>query len=80
VVVRLGERYLWVDRLCIIQDDERDKLEQMSHMDRVYSLAILTIVNATAYCADDDIPGVKSNTRRTLQHSEVVAGIRYITT
>ena len=46
VVTRLGERYLWVDRLCILVDDEQDKLEQMSNMDLIYSAAVLAIVNA----------------------------------
>jgi len=58
VVTRLGERYLWVDRLCILVDDGQDKLEQMSNMDLIYSAAVLTIVNASACCDNASIPGL----------------------
>ncbi|KAI2779821.1 heterokaryon incompatibility protein-domain-containing protein [Daldinia loculata] len=47
VCQQLGERYLWVDSLCIIQDDREDKDIQISQMDKVYSVAIATIVAAS---------------------------------
>lgn len=40
---RLRIRYLWVDRLCIKQDDEKDWSEQASRMCEVYSRSALTI-------------------------------------
>jgi hypothetical protein len=80
VVTRLGERYLRVDRLCILVDGDQDKLEQMSNMDLIYSAAVLTIVNASARCANASIPGVRQNTRQIHQHSEVIRGVRFITT
>lgn len=42
----LGERYLWVDRLCIVQDDEVSKSRQIRAMDQTYSSAKLTIIAA----------------------------------
>lgn len=42
----IGQTYLWVDCLCIIQDEEEDKLIQMHAMDSVYNSAFLTIVAA----------------------------------
>ncbi|KAF2820547.1 HET-domain-containing protein, partial [Ophiobolus disseminans] len=44
----LGERYLWVDRLCIVQDDVGDggTLSQVGKMDKIYSGAYLTIIAA----------------------------------
>jgi hypothetical protein len=48
VVASIGERYLWADSLCIIQDDEDHKHNQISHMDSIYSEAILTIVSLSA--------------------------------
>lgn len=41
---RLDERYLWVDALCIVQDDESDKQEHLSHMGSIYANAYATIV------------------------------------
>ena len=45
-VSELGERYLWVDALCIIQDDEEHKSSQIQQMDQVYSCSLLTLIHA----------------------------------
>lgn len=41
----LGQRYLWVDALCIVQD-AADKQNQLDRMGQIYQGAILTIVAA----------------------------------
>lgn len=43
VTANLGFEYLWVDSLCIIQDDPVQKARQMAHMCEVYQNAALTI-------------------------------------
>ncbi|KAF2092949.1 HET-domain-containing protein [Rhizodiscina lignyota] len=43
---RLGHRYLWVDKLCIIQDDMEEKKSQIQAMRGVYAGAYLTIIAA----------------------------------
>lgn len=40
---RLGSEYLWVDSLCIFQDDEHDWLREASNMAGVYSRSALTL-------------------------------------
>lgn len=48
VVQDLGLRYLWVDSLCIVQDDENDKVHEVSKMGEIYQSAYLTISAARA--------------------------------
>jgi hypothetical protein len=40
---RLGCQYLWIDALCIIQDDQRDKANEIPRMHVIYEGAALTI-------------------------------------
>ena len=40
---RLGIRYLWIDCLCIVQDDKADKTKEIAQMRRIYSNAYCTI-------------------------------------
>lgn len=40
---KLGFQYLWVDRLCIIQDDKEDWAREASKMCDIYSRSTLTI-------------------------------------
>ncbi|KAL8366521.1 hypothetical protein RB595_005018 [Gaeumannomyces hyphopodioides] len=58
----LGEPYLWVDRLCIIQDDERDKEKHIKNMASIYSNARMTIVVAIGDGADHGLRGVQQFT------------------
>lgn len=44
----LGLRYLWIDSLCIIQDDEEDWERQSGHMASIYSYSYLTIAATRA--------------------------------
>jgi hypothetical protein len=43
VASRLGLRYLWVDSLCIIQNDRQDKTFEIGQMPSIYSQARVTI-------------------------------------
>jgi Heterokaryon incompatibility protein (HET) len=63
LVKKMGERYLWVDFICIDQHDEQEMNAQMSQMDQVYSLAILTVIAAAGKDANAGLPGVRPRTR-----------------
>ncbi|PTB65715.1 HET-domain-containing protein, partial [Trichoderma citrinoviride] len=39
----LGYRYIWIDALCIMQDDGPEKIEDVMNMDEVYSKCTLNI-------------------------------------
>jgi hypothetical protein len=54
----LGEDYLWVDALCIIQDNATDKHSQMLHMDAIYNSAYVTIAAASGNSANSGLPGI----------------------
>jgi hypothetical protein len=48
VAQKTGMRFLWIDALCIIQDDAKDKLAQIAKMGTIYKNATFTIVAASA--------------------------------
>lgn len=45
---KVGLRYIWIDALCIVQDDSQDKAREINQMGRVYKDATLTIMAASA--------------------------------
>jgi hypothetical protein len=58
VTTNLGYRFLWVDQYCIDQESEREKIDQISKMDQIYSGAELTIVAAAGRDSNHGLPGV----------------------
>ena len=57
-VEKLGKRYIWIDSLCIVQDDSVHKHLQLMQMDLIYSSALLTLVAVTAFDADSGLAGL----------------------
>ncbi|KAH7413911.1 heterokaryon incompatibility protein-domain-containing protein [Phaeosphaeria sp. MPI-PUGE-AT-0046c] len=59
VCQRLDYRFLWVDRLCIVQDDSTEELsKQLNQMADVYYHATLTLVAAIGDSATHGLAGV----------------------
>ncbi|KAE9365394.1 HET-domain-containing protein [Stipitochalara longipes BDJ] len=63
----LGERYIWIDSLCIVQDDELDKAKYLFIMDAIYAHAVLTIVNAASGDTLSGLPGIRQSVHRRTQ-------------
>ena len=59
----MGERYLWVDCLSIIQDST-SKHQDIAHMDVIFTKAELTIVATCGNNATAGLTGVRPGTRR----------------
>lgn len=53
--VRMGIRYLWIDSLCIIQDDEDDWQRESTTMGTVYEHAFCNIAAAKAFNGDEGL-------------------------
>lgn len=79
-VCYLGERYLWIDSLCIVQDAEQDVKSQLSQMDTIYREATLTMVVASSSESDlgCGIPGISDLKSRTPLREVTVRGLRFV--
>jgi hypothetical protein len=64
VVLVLGYRYLWVDALCIVQDDPAQVIQNVESMHLVYSGACLTLVAAAGEDADHGLTGTSADRPR----------------
>jgi hypothetical protein len=53
VCSRLSIPYLWIDALCIVQDDTENKHAQIQNMDHVYANAYVTLVDGDEQIAPD---------------------------
>lgn len=65
VIVLLRELkipYLWVDRLCIIQDDPENKAKHLRNMSSIYSNATFTVVVALGDSANFGLRGIRGVT------------------
>ena len=73
---KLFQRYLWVDSLCIIQDDPEEKRNQIASMNTIFSNAELVIAGAFGVDADAGLPGVGLVARNVQTIVESVQGLR----
>lgn len=53
----IGLRYLWVDALCITQDNDDEKQEEIANMGLIYKNSTMTIVAASAAKVSDGFFG-----------------------
>ena len=58
---QLGESFLWVDSLCIVQDDYEEKEEHLSCMGSIYANAYVTVA-ATGGTAHSGLRGIENVT------------------
>ena len=59
----LDINYLWVDRLCIVQDDDDSKQSLLQAMPAIYAGAYFTVVAADGDSANHGLRGISCNPR-----------------
>ncbi|KAF2444472.1 HET-domain-containing protein, partial [Karstenula rhodostoma CBS 690.94] len=62
-VAKMDVRYLWVDALCIVQNNAKEKHVQISLMHEIYAAAYATIVQHAGADANAGLPGVREGSR-----------------
>ena len=63
LVRALGERYVWIDSLCIIQDDRKDQMSLIPMMRRIYLNSLLTVVAASGENSNSGLCGLQNGDR-----------------
>lgn len=53
VTIGIGIPYLWIDALCIVQDDDSDKADQIVQMHRIYRCSYVTIAASVSSRSTD---------------------------
>ncbi|KAK2021805.1 heterokaryon incompatibility protein [Colletotrichum zoysiae] len=76
LVRKLGARYLWIDALCLVQNDPSDLERGVNVMDQIYELSWLTIVAACGHNADAGLPGIGEGSRAEISTAfPIVEGV-----
>ncbi|KAK8015730.1 hypothetical protein PG991_008618 [Apiospora marii] len=72
LAAKIGCRWIWIDSMCIIQDDEQDWAREATKMSTVYKFALVTIITSSAACCNE---GFLDKVRKPSVHlGEVAAG------
>jgi hypothetical protein len=72
IVKALGERFLWVDALCLVQNDAVDVRIGIEVMDLIYERAALCIIAVSGDSANAGLPGVRCGSRLVTNHVEQI--------
>lgn len=78
VTLRLGFRYLWVDRICIDQSSVMDKDVLIKQMGQIYASAHLTIIAAAGLDPTYGLPGVSQPRQETSARAEQIGPVSLV--
>lgn len=73
---KLGVNHVWVDALCLVQDDPGDLRRGIDTMDNIFERSWLTVVAACGRNANSGLPGVQKNSRTLNESVEVKPGVQ----
>jgi hypothetical protein len=71
---KLNLRYIWIDRLCIVQDDDELREHEIGRMAEIYSNAVVTIAAVDGQTSHSGLCGV-SQRKREAQISAIFDGL-----
>jgi Heterokaryon incompatibility protein (HET) len=74
LTARLGVKYLWVDTLCIKQQDSMEKPVQIANMAAIYGNATLCIIAAAGDHANSGLPGIGRTLTSEHMNSWAISG------
>lgn len=69
---QMGERYLWVDAICIVQDDPESLTSLIDKMDLIYGVSVFTIIATAGDSSAAGLPGVRPASRVPSQQVETI--------
>ena len=78
VVKGLGERFLWIDLLCIDQNNPAKKKVQISQMNIIYSHADFTLVALARSSVHSGLPGIQPASRTTNNYEILIEGRTFV--
>ncbi|CZR54967.1 uncharacterized protein PAC_04852 [Phialocephala subalpina] len=78
VTLDLGLQYIWIDRYCINQENEEERMSHIKQMDKIYADAEITIIAAAGQGPDYGLPGVgklsrKQQARLQIENLELIS-------
>lgn len=77
LVLSIGQKYVWVDSLCLVQNDPEDMMTGIQMMNTIYQQSALTLIAASGTDANHGLPGVRNESRKVMQTTcEVLPGIK----
>jgi Heterokaryon incompatibility protein (HET) len=68
LLVNIGERYLWVDSMCLIQDNAEDLQKGIAMMSYIYQAAVVTVIAANSPDAGTGLPRMRSEDPKYVQY------------
>lgn len=72
IVKALNERFIWVDALCLVQNDAADMQNGIGVMDLIYERAALCITAVFGDSANAGLPGVSGGSRLVTNRIEQI--------
>jgi hypothetical protein len=76
---RLGEKYIWIDSLRIIQDDIEHKKRLIPAMNAIYRNSSYTVIAACGDSANAPLAGLRPGTRSRIQKTTRIGDFHIIT-